>query len=135
MENKDRIISEKILRYCDEVKAAHDMFGNQKDLFYADEPRSFVYRNAVSMPIQQIGELAKSYSEDFLKETKYIPWKEIKGMRTLFAHQYDDMDIDKIWDASNEDIQSLSSSLQEVLNKDVSESSTDSIVRPIRRGR
>ena len=38
---------------------------------------------------------------------KEIPWKEIKGMRTWFAHQYLDMDATIIWDVAQEGIPPL----------------------------
>ena len=56
-----------------------------------------VYRNAISMPIQQIGELVKHLTEEFIDDHPDIPWKKIKGMRTWFAHQYLNMDRDIIW--------------------------------------
>ncbi len=90
------------------------MFKDSKIEFYEGE-KGFIYRNAVSMPIQQIGELAKTYSESFIAETSDIPWKEIKGMRTFFAHEYDEMDMDVIWEASHDGIESLKEKLNGVL--------------------
>lgn len=92
--NRDRDIIRHILRYCQEIDQAVDRFGDQKELFIEDA----VYRNAVSMPIQQIGEIAKHLSDDFLGTYPNIPWKQIKGMRTWFAHQYVNMDFDVIWE-------------------------------------
>ena len=58
---KDRSIIRHILKYCQEADAAVDYFGNDESAFMSNP----VYRNAVSMPIQQIGELAKHLSDDF----------------------------------------------------------------------
>ena len=59
------------------------------------------------MPIQQIGELAKHLTEAFQEANPQIPWKQIKGMRTWFAHQYLDMDRDVIWEVMHEGIPPL----------------------------
>ena len=91
---RDRGIIEHILQYCYEIKLAVMRFGNDRELFLADP----VYRNAVSMPVQQIGEMVKRLSEEFQGNHHEIPWKQIKGMRTWFAHQYMDMDAAVIWD-------------------------------------
>ena len=79
--NRDMDIIHHILKYCDEINMAIERFGNNKDAFMEDA----VYRNAVSMPVQQIGELAKHLSDEFLESHKEIPWKEIKGMPRLFG--------------------------------------------------
>lgn len=56
--NKERdvVIAEKIIRYCDEVFSTHQMFNNDINLF-CDQEMGFIYRNAITMPILQIGEL------------------------------------------------------------------------------
>ena len=101
--DRDREIIDHILRYCQEIDQAVERFGNDRDIFLSDA----VYRNAVSMPVQQIGELAKHLSDGFLAEHTEIPWKQIKGMRTWFAHQYLDMDITVIWDVLHDGIPPL----------------------------
>lgn len=91
---------------------AIEHFGKNHDLFMADA----VYRNAVSMPVQQIGELAKHLSDEFLENNQEIPWKQIKGMRTWFAHQYMDMDATIIWDVAQEGIPPLKAFCEKYLN-------------------
>ena len=49
------------------------------------------------MPMLQIGELAKRLSENILEATKVIPWKQVKGMRDFFVHDYLSMDKEIIW--------------------------------------
>ena len=116
MHDKDRIITEKILDYCEQIKAAHSEFGDDKSLFDSDG-RGAVYKNSVSMPIQQIGELAKRYSDDLIKDIPGVPWKQIKGMRDLFAHDYDEMDTDTIWETSHSNIEALQKELQSYLEE------------------
>jgi len=115
MKDKDKILSQKIIKYCSQIQQTHDRFGDDEHEFY-DDSCGFIYRNAISMPIQQIGELAKSYSDEFISEISDIPWKQIKGMRTYFAHEYDEMDIDVIWKTSHEEIDSLKEKLERILN-------------------
>lgn len=56
----------------------------------------------------QIGELAGHLSEAFKEKTKNeIPWKEIRGMRNIFAHNYLEMDAERIWEVAAEDIPAL----------------------------
>lgn len=63
LSDTDRQILQHIIRYCDEVLATVEMFGDDKQEFL----QNFIYRNAVSMPILQVGELANHLSADFIK--------------------------------------------------------------------
>ncbi len=116
MKDRDIIILKKIIKYCEQIDLSHKMRNTNKELFF-DEDNGFDYRNAISMPIQQIGELAKS-----LKDSIYtigdgvIPWKDIIRMRERFAHHYGDMDKSFIWNTSIEDIPVLKSQLQSILD-------------------
>ena len=103
LNERDLQILQHIERYCSEVASTIEKFGKDKELFIQD----FVYRNAVSMPIFQIGELANHLSQDFLLHNKQIPWKSIVGMRNWFAHGYQAMDVSEIWSTATVDIPSL----------------------------
>ena len=72
-----------------------------------DRDGDIILHNAVSMPVQQIGELAKHLTDAFLETYSQVPWKQIKGMRTWFAHQYLGMDRDVIWEVIHEGIPPL----------------------------
>ena len=41
------------------------------------------------MALFQIGELSKRMSEDFKSTHTELPWSEMRGMRNLFAHEYE----------------------------------------------
>ncbi len=55
----------------------------------------------------QIGELAKNFSENFLKDYSKMPWKQIKGMRDKVAHGYGALELDLVYFTANEDIPAL----------------------------
>lgn len=113
MNDRDLSIIQHILRYCDEVRFAIERFGDDREVFLTDP----VYRNAVSMPIQQIGELAKHLSDDFIEANGQIPWRHIRGMRNWSAHQYLSMDSDVIWEVIHEGIPPLKAFCDECLEE------------------
>ena len=100
---RDKQLVERIITYCAEIQETMDYFRRDEARFYSD----FIMRNALCMPLQQIGELATHVSNAYIAEHPEIPWKQIKGMRTWFAHQYWDMSFDKIWVTLNEDVPEL----------------------------
>ena len=90
---KDAQILEHIIKYCHDIQLAIEHFGKNEKTF-SNNP---VYLNACSMPLLQIGELAKKLSDDFISSTPDIPWRQIKGMRDFFAHDYHSMNKHVIW--------------------------------------
>ena len=57
------------------------------------------------MNLLQIGESVSKFSEEYINTSKdEMNWRAIKGMRNLFAHAYDSMDLDKIWETAVDDI-------------------------------
>ena len=71
MPARDIQIVERISSYCREIQQTLNYFGRDEQRFYAD----FIMRNALSMPLQQIGELATHVSDDFIAQNASIPWK------------------------------------------------------------
>ena len=112
MFSRDGQLIERMLEYCKEIAETLVFFGHDEQRFYTD----YIMRNALSMPLQQIGELATHVSDDFIAANAAIPRKQIKGMRTWFAHQYWDMSFDKIWVTLTEDIPDLKRELEKVGN-------------------
>ena len=98
---KDKHILTQILRYCEKIDATVKRFGKDFHAFADDAD----YLDSVSMNILQIGEFAGRLSDEFVAETKsQINWREVKGMRNLFAHNYNSVDVDVVWGSVIHDI-------------------------------
>ena len=77
-----------------------------------------LYRDSISMEIQQIGELTKDLLDEFISKTNSeIPWVQIKGMRNRFAHGYGKMDFEKIYNTAITDIPLLHKFLDNQIEK------------------
>ncbi len=103
MNSRDEIILKKIIQYSNEIKETLDRFHLSYDSFAED----FVVRHAISMCILQIGELVGKLSDDFKNKNNAMPWKEIKAMRNIAAHNYGEIDIEMLWETATEDIPEL----------------------------
>ena len=103
MNNRDRILLMKIIQYADETQETINRFNLSREAFVSD----FVVKNAISMCILQIGELVGNLSEDFKSENGNIPWREIKAMRNIAAHNYGEIDTDILWETAIYDIPEL----------------------------
>lgn len=92
-----------ILRYIYEVETSIRCMNITEYKF----KHGFAYRNAISMPIMQIGECVKHLSEDFRSAYQEIPWKQVAGMRDFFAHDYGRMNTDEVWNVATNDLSVL----------------------------
>lgn len=66
-----------------------------------------VIQKAVIMTMINIGELSKSFSDEFIAATKHIPWRDIRGLRNLAAHHYEAVAMEDIWHTIEQDIPKL----------------------------
>ena len=100
---RDHQILLNIVRHCREVESALKRFGGTREDFMKDS----VFLNACSMPILQIGELAKRLSPETMSSNPNIPWRQIKGMRDFFVHDYLSMDKAAIWETATKGVPEL----------------------------
>ena len=49
------------------------------------------------MCILQIGELASNLSDEFRVKYDKVPWRAIRAMRNIFAHDYASMNVEETW--------------------------------------
>lgn len=59
------------------------------------------------MCILQIGELVGKIDSEFKQEYDAVPWKQIKTMRNIYAHNYSNVDYDMAWNTIEVDIPEL----------------------------
>ncbi len=62
-----------------------------------------------------IGEASKNLSKHFIEKYPGIPWKKIKGLRDIIAHQYFGIDYPMLWDIVKAKIPEL----QSAIHKDI----------------
>jgi len=112
--NPDRDINiiEKILSYCNQIDEAHTAFNKSYEEFKVNS----IYKNAVCLCLMQIGELSKNLSEEFKNNNSDIPWKQIKGMRNIVAHEYGHVDFETIWETTEDGVPTLQEFCKNKLN-------------------
>ena len=71
-----------------------------------------MYQKAIVMSLINIGELSKSFTDDYLDTMPQIPWKAIRGFRNIAAHQYEIIDFDDVQKTIREDIPILKAALE-----------------------
>ena len=100
---RDLSILEHIIGYCDQIDEAVRRFGNDGQAFASDT----VYQNAVALCLLQIGELAGRLSDAYRAAHPTIPWRQMKALRNIIAHNYGSVDAETAWEIVQEDIPAM----------------------------
>lgn len=74
----------------------------KKDFFSSTEKQDAVYRR-----LEVIGEAANRLPDEFRSQYPRIPWNKIVGMRNVLIHEYDSIDLDRVWETIQKDIPKL----------------------------
>ncbi|MCL2662132.1 MAG: DUF86 domain-containing protein [Oscillospiraceae bacterium] len=89
---RNDIITKKILSEINEI----DLFtANMSEADFYTDPKT---QKAVVMTLINIGELSKSYTDEFISLNKNIPWKKVQAMRNVAAHRYEAVNMERVWD-------------------------------------
>lgn len=64
---------------------------------YHDFERSEVLKRAIERFIEIIGEAARHVSDEMKSEHPEIPWRGIISQRHVIAHEYDEIQYERIW--------------------------------------
>lgn len=111
----DAQLLQHIVKHADEIADTISFFGNNKEQYL----NNHIYRNSCSMALQSIGENAKKLSDEFLAQERSMPWKNIKGLRNIFAHAYDSSSFnhEMIWETITDEVPILRETCAEILRE------------------
>ena len=69
-------------------------------------------RYAVERQLMVIGEAANHISEKFQNGHPEIPWRQMVGQHNVLAHEYGDINVERIWSAATINIPGLLKALE-----------------------
>jgi uncharacterized protein with HEPN domain len=67
--------------------------------------------------IEIVGEAVRHMSSDIRRTYPEIPWQDIAGMRDKLIHDYFGVDIEKVWDTTQEDLPVLKEKVIQILKE------------------
>jgi uncharacterized protein with HEPN domain len=74
--------------------------GISRSAFLDDEKT----QSAVIHQLLILGEAVKRLSPEFRDAHLELPWKMMAGMRDKLVHEYDDVDLDEVWETLQGDV-------------------------------
>jgi uncharacterized protein with HEPN domain len=82
-----------------------------KERFYTDE----LIQDAVLRNLEVMGEAAKRIDETFRSAHPNIPWRALAGLRDILIHQYEGVDLERVWAIVERDLPSLKGAISALL--------------------
>jgi uncharacterized protein with HEPN domain len=64
-------------------------------------------QSAVLHQFTVLGEAVRRVSQSFRDAHPQVPWSEIAGLRSKIIHDYDDIDLDQVWEVIERDLPAL----------------------------
>ena len=107
----NRIVMQKIIDYCAEIEDYKNQVNATFEVYLSNK----MFRRAVDMNVLQIGELTKRLSDDFRVAHPEIPWHEIKGLRNVLVHEYENVDLESAWNDLTKSVPELKAQLEKIL--------------------
>ncbi len=87
--------------------------GVTRENFKANEEKY----EAVNRKFEIIGEAARRLSPEAQQQFPEIPWRLLTEMRNILIHDYDDVDLDVVWDTVQKDVPTLIARIESYLTK------------------
>jgi uncharacterized protein with HEPN domain len=64
-------------------------------------------RAAVERGLEIVGEAARRVSSSFKQAHPEIPWRDVIGLRNVLAHDYGEIDQDRLWETATKKVPEL----------------------------
>jgi uncharacterized protein with HEPN domain len=85
--------------------------GVSKDAFLSNPMR----QDAVMRRIQIIGEAVRHLSHEVVASIPDFPAKEARGMRNVLVHDYEGVNLERLWDTAVQDIPAIRNAVEKYL--------------------
>ncbi len=86
------------------------------DISYEEFTSNIAIQDAIIRRIEIIGEASGRISNESRKKYNRLPWNEMKGMRNLLIHEYDEIDLKDVWNTVENDLPNLITIIEQILN-------------------
>lgn len=107
------------LRIQDIILSINEIEQRTKSLTFEEFANNKTIVKAVLYDFVVIGEATRNVPNEIQSRYPLIPWRLMGGMRNVITHEYFQVDLIRIWETIQNDLPSLVSPLEEILEREV----------------
>ena len=108
MTKDPRVYLAHILECADRIER---YLGQDREAFL----RNTMVQDAVIRNFEVIGEAAKRIPEQFLVVHAEIPWRLMAGFQDVLIHDYEGVDLERVWRIAQEDLPAVKTAITQIL--------------------
>jgi uncharacterized protein with HEPN domain len=108
MTKDPRVYLAHILECADRIER---YLGQDRETFLRDT----LVQDAVIRNFEVIGEAAKRIPEQFRVVHAAIPWRLVAGFRDVLIHDYEGVDLERVWRIAKEDLPAVKTAIAQIL--------------------
>jgi len=112
MKHRNIIIIDKMIKYAEEALSFSDKFSSDE---FQGERKTIA---ACVFNLSQIGEIVKHIDKNITDKYSNIEWKLIKNLRNKIVHDYEGIQLGRIWQILKEDLPQLIIDLKVIIEKE-----------------
>lgn len=101
-------------RLQDILEAIDRIYRYTKDMDFGVWQKDEKTVDAVIRNLEIIGEAASHIPAEIEEKYSQVPWKEMRGIRNILAHEYFGVDLEVIWRTVQEDLLLVKEHLEEL---------------------
>lgn len=99
------------LRFAGEVQEIVVRPG--RETFFTTRPLQL----AAEALLQKLGECVNRLPAGFREDHPQVPWRAIRGMRNLLAHDYDQIDYKIVWETASRSVPDAAAAVRSILGR------------------
>jgi uncharacterized protein with HEPN domain len=101
----------------DILESARIALSHVKNMKLEDFLNDIQCQDAVIRRLEIIGEASRRISEETRKIYPELPWSEMVNMRNIMIHEYDEVDLNIVWDTTLNDLPPLIIQIEKILRQ------------------